>query len=140
MKVHFGQIYVEPGITFPFSHHFQLHLGTAITSLVKPSGAFIDKYGPDWELMFRISAKTSIEDNEVKGPTVYQTDKDVEYSIFVPYEVVVRSDDICQSALRFILNGCCDVFRQLEIDTTKIADAAEVLINNICSDQRMFAE
>ena len=140
MKVHFGQIYIEPGIAFPFSHHFQRRLAADITSLITPSAAFIATYGADWELMIRISAKTGIDENEIRGPSVYMADKGVEFSVFVPYDVVVRSDDIRQSSLQFILNGCREVFRQLEIDSVKVSEAAATLIKDICSDHRMFAE
>ncbi len=140
MKVHFGQIYVEPGIAFPFSHHFQLRLGKELSSLIQPSTVFLQEYGTDWELMFRISAKTDIDNNEIRGPSVYKSDKDVEYTVFLPYDVITRTEDIPQAALKFLLTGCCHVFRQLEIDVAGIEDSTQAMIGSICSDPKMFAK
>src|SRR5438128_660345 len=105
MKVHFGQIYIEPGVEFPFSHLFQRYLAKEVTALVVPSGKFIEKYGSDFELMFRISAKNGIQDNEIRGPTVFRKAKDVEYTVFLPFDIISGTHDVPHSALRFLLKG-----------------------------------
>ncbi len=138
MKVYFGQIYVEPGIVFPFSHLFQRRLSREVTSRVKPSMTFVEKYGIDWELMFRISAKTQIDEMEIRGPSVYKADKDVEYVLFLPFDVIARSECVPKSALRFLFNGFCDVLRQLDVDTADVEGASESIIGDICSDATMF--
>ena len=139
MNVHFGQIYIQPGVTFAFSTRFQRWLADEITRLVQPSASFIKKYGSDWELIFRISAKTQIDDNEIKGPTVFKKDKDVEYTLFLPFDTITQSDRVPQSALQFLLKGCCGVFRTLDIDPALVEQNAEAIIESICSDPKMFA-
>jgi hypothetical protein len=138
MRVHFGQIYIEPGITFPFSHHFQRRLAEEITALVKPSETFTKKFGADWELMFRISAKTQIDENEIRGPTIYKRDKNVEYTVFLPFDVIAHEDHVPQMALLFLLKGCCHVFRELGVDPAMIEKSAESMIDTICADPKMF--
>lgn len=140
MKVWFGQIYIEPGVSFPFSHHFQRYLSEKITALVAPSVMFIKEYGSDYELMFNISAKTTIQDNEIKGPTVFKKSKDVEYTIFLPFDVITSSSEDCKCALKFLLKGACSVFKSLDIDTIRILEYRDSLIEQVCSNSMMFEE
>src|SRR5438132_14279232 len=93
MKVWFGQIYIGPGVSFPFSHHFQRRLSHEVTALVEPSEKFIKKFGREFELMFRISAKQKLKRNEIRGPTVFNKTRDVEYTIFLPFAVIIRHVD-----------------------------------------------
>src|SRR5262252_8362153 len=103
MKVHFGQIYVEPGITFPFSLHFQRRLSDEVSALLAPSAKFIQQYGENWELMFRISAKRTIHDCEIRGPSVFKKDKDLEFTIFLPFDVIQSEVSSTRSAIEFLL-------------------------------------
>ena len=111
MQIYFGQIYVEPEVAFPFSTQFQQLLGTEITSLVQPSTGFVEKYGIDWDVMIRISAKTKIENNEVLGPWVCKRDQDVECTVFLPYDVIDRAKSGHEIALQFLLDGTCEACR-----------------------------
>lgn len=138
MKVWFGQIYIEAGVSFPFSHHFQLRLSQEVTALVVPSPKFLNKYGENFELMFRISAKEALEDNEIRGPTVFKRTKDVEYTVFLPFTVIMQQADAPKHALKYLLKGVCNVFDQLEIDTTNLIKKQESLIDGICSDPKML--
>ena len=106
MKIYFGQIYIQAGVSFPFSFDFQRRLSEEVTPLLQPSSKFCKKYGDDFSLMFRISAKSDLEDNEIRGPTVFRKTRDVEYSIFLPFDVIVRHTDAPRSALRFLLRRC----------------------------------
>jgi hypothetical protein len=138
MKVHFGQIYIEPGVRFPFSYHFQRRLSQTIAALVVPSAKVIKQYGSDFKLIFNISAKKAIQDNEIRGPTVFKKTKDVEYTLFLPFDVISRNSEVLQSALTFLLKGVCSVLRSLDIDTAKIVEAEASMIENLCSDPKMF--
>src|SRR6266849_1867699 len=131
MKVNFGQVYIRPGVSFPFSWRFQVYLARKVTALVKPSAKFIGRYGSDFELMFNVSAKKRIRDNEIRGPGVYKKTKDVEYSIFLPYDVIARSRDVPKSALKFLFKGVYSVLESLEIDTARIEKKQESLIEHI---------
>ena len=85
MKVNFCQTYIEPEVDFPFSHHFQHRISAEVTALVEPSAKFIKKYGRDFELTFNVSAKTALQDNEIRGPTVYRKTKNVEVHDFLAF-------------------------------------------------------
>src|SRR5262245_29585433 len=139
MLVHFGQIYIGQG-SFPFSHHFQHRISEAVTALVEPSAKFIQKYGKDFDLIFNVSAKQGFQDNEVRGPSVFRKTKDVEYTVFLPFDVIIRHADAPRHALRFLLRGVCAVFDRLEIDKARLLDQQESLIEGICSDPTMLAE
>lgn len=139
MKVWFGQIYIEPGVGFPFSHFFQLRLASEVTDLVAASTKFIGRYGADFELMFRISAKQGLQDNEIRGPTVFKKAKDLEYTVFLPYDVIMRDARAPRTALEFLLKGVCEVFDRLDIDKAKLVEKQGSLIDGICSDPTMLA-
>lgn len=140
MKVWFGQIYIESGVSFPFSHLFQRRLSQEITALVEPSTKFIKEYGEDFEVMFRISAKEALQHNEIRGPTVFKKTKDVEYTVFLPFTVIMRHIDAPKHALSYLLKGVSDVFDLLEIDKAKFIDKQQVIIDGICSDSTMLEE
>lgn len=117
MKVFFGQIYIEPGVSFPWSWKFQSYLSSAITETIGPSEYFTGKYGSDWSLGFRISAKRNLGSNEICGPTVFRKAKDVEFTIFLPYDQIPEGSSFAGPALDFLIEGTLEVFQRLEIDT-----------------------
>ena len=104
------------------------------------SPVFIKKSGSDFALIFRVSAKKALQDNEIRGPTVFRKAKDVEYTVFLPFDVITRSEQVPKLALTFLLKGACSVLDALEIDTTKVLEKQESLIESICSDPQMFEE
>jgi hypothetical protein len=138
MKVHFGQIYIQTGVTFPFSFLFQYHLSEEVSALVTRSAQFTQQYGPDWELMFRISAKRSILDNEVRGPTIFRKDKDVEFTIFLPFDVIQTEASVSRSAIEFLLRGVCSVLATLGFDVAPLQSRQSVLAEILSSDPKMF--
>jgi hypothetical protein len=140
MEVSFSQAYIEPNVDFPFSHHFQIRISEEVTALVEPSPKFLEKYGPDYELIFNVSAKTGLQDNEIRGPSVFRKAKDVEYTIFLPFDVIIRHPDAPRRALRFLLKGACEVFGRLGIDSTRLLDSQESIIDGICCDLIMLED
>ena len=140
MKVHFGQIYIEAGVNFPFNYLFQRHLSNEISALVTPSPMYLKKYGSEFELMFRISAKKSIQENEIRGPAIFRKAKDIEYTIFLPYDVIMCSPEVLKSALQYLFQGVVSVFNLIGIDTSKILEKQASLIEQICSDKTMVKE
>jgi hypothetical protein len=138
MKVHFGQIYIQPGAAFPFSFLFQRRLSEEVSALITPSAKFTQLYGADWDLMFRISAKRSIPDNEVRGPTVLRKDKDVEFTIFLPFDVIQTTASVLRSAIEFLLRGVCSVLVSLGFDTAPIQARQSILAQTLSSDPTMI--
>jgi hypothetical protein len=138
MIIRCSQIYIEPGVNFPFSHIAIKYIDEGISDLVVPSAKFIHKYGDDYRLIFNISAKHSLEENEIRGPTVFKRTKDVEYSIFLPFTVIVSRADAPQTALKFLFQGIYAVFDSLEIDASRVREQEPSMIEHVCSDQAMF--
>ena len=138
MKVYFGQLYIRPGINFPFSHIFQHYISEKVTALTFASAKFVQEYGEDFDLIFRMSAKEGLRQNEIRGPTVFRRTKDVEYSIFLPFDVIVGEPDVPRAALRYLFDGVCDVFNRLGIDRRQVAEASDSIIEQVCSDPAMF--
>jgi hypothetical protein len=139
VQVSFTQVYIEVGANFPFSHLFQHRLSEAVTALVVPSALYLKKYGADFELIFYISAKRGLENNEIRGPRVFKKAKDVEYSVFLPFDVIMRDGDAPRHAVILLLKGVCAVLAMLEIDKTKLLDHENSIIDSICSDPTMLA-
>lgn len=138
MLVNFRQCYIEGGVNFPFSHFFQNRISEEITALVEPSAKFIKKYGEDFDLTFNVSAKAALQDNEVRGPTVYRKTKDVEFTVFLPFTEIMRHADAPKHALMYLLKGVFHVFDLLEIDSSQLLATQESLIEGICSDPTML--
>jgi hypothetical protein len=138
MNIRCSQIYIEPGVNFPFSYIAIKYLDEGISDLVVPSARFIRNYGDDYRLVFNISAKRSLEENEIRGPTVFKRTKDVEYSVFLPFTVIVSREDAPQTALRFLFQGMYAVFDSLEIDAGRVREQEASMIEHVCSDPAMF--
>jgi hypothetical protein len=140
MQVDFRQCYIEDGANFPFSHHFQGRVSEEIGQLVASSAKFTEKYGSDFDLIFNVSAKKVIKDNEIRGPSVFRKTKQVEYSIFLPFDVIIRGSDAPKLALRFLLQGVCEVLALLGIDEGRLLENQESLVEGILADPNVLAE
>ena len=138
MNIYFGQIYIEPNATFPFSHDFQLLLSRRLTALVSASPEFISKYGAEWNLIFRISAKTKVQISEVRGPTVFRKDQDVEYTIFLPFDTIQDKANPNRAALTHIVNETCIVLESSGISVSGVRKQQPDLVKEILSTPDMF--
>lgn len=139
MRVFFGQIYIEPGIKFPFSHELQKYLGTTATAMILSSSAFATRFGEDWDLIIRISAKTGLCETKIKGPSVFKKSKDVEFSIFLPFDVITKNLDPLLSALESLFVGIDIVLDSLEIKTINPLSQSREQIEKIRNDSSMFS-
>jgi hypothetical protein len=138
VEVSFSQLYIEAGANLPFSHVFQRYISNETTAAVRPSPQFAKRYGPGFNLGFNISAKRGLKDNEIAGPSVMKKAKEIEYTIFLPFDVVERQPEPARSALEFLFAGVCSVLGSLHIDATTLRENKESLIRQICSDPTMF--
>lgn len=138
MKITVGQIYIQPGIAFPFSHLFQRWMSKELSDLIRPSANFIRRYGDDFTLVLNVSAKPEVRQPEIKGPTVFERTKDVEYTIFLPYDKINESSDVIASAVRSFLDSVVSVFDSLEFDSSEVVKRAESIIERVCSDTSMI--
>lgn len=139
MNVILTQAYIEPGVKFPFSHVMQAFLDGELSALASPSAAFTKKYGPDFNLVLYLSAKRELTNTEIKGPGIYKKTRDIEYTLFLPFEKVIEQADMCRSALTFLCDGIREVFARVgivapEFDAAKQAE----LIDHICGAPDML--
>ncbi|HZF51093.1 MAG TPA: ribonuclease E inhibitor RraB [Polyangiaceae bacterium] len=140
MKVSLGQSYFKPGAKFPFSHRMQVWMSEELSSLAKHFTEFERKYGAGYELMIQLSADRQISDNEIRGPAVYKKDKDVEYTLFLPYDVIIETKAGCRGALEYLLNGIFRIFELTGIDSGMLDERRDSIITHICSDPTMLDE
>lgn len=140
MNVGVGQIYIRPGIKFPFSHHMQIWLGERLEALDLPAPEFEKRYGGDFTLMLNLSAKERLDALEVKGPTVFKTDKDVEYTIFLPFDVITAASDPRRTASEHLVDGIKAVFNLCGVHTEHLERARSEIVEHLCSDPTMVTE
>ena len=140
MKIFVGQIYIEPGVAYPFSHHFQIWISEELTKRIRPSTKFINAYSDDYNLIFNLSAKSKILEPEIKGPTVFKDDKDVEFTIFLPYEIFeLPEKDEYEQPLILLFSCIVQVLQSLGMDVSRLERDAASLIKQARSDPSMIA-
>lgn len=139
MKIHIGQFYLEVGAAYSLSYRFQGFLGEELSSRVEPSEKFIAEYGEDYELMFRISAKSGLTAPDVKGPTVFKDDKDVEYSIFLPFDKDRPLGELqYREVLALLFHEIEVVLKSLGMEVKGLAQDARDIIDQIVKNPVMF--
>lgn len=121
MRIFIGQIYIKPGIEFPFSLYFQSWLGNALSKRIEASEQFNKAFGIEFGLGLRISAKQGIDRPEIKGPTVFKRDKDVEFTIFLPYQPNDYHDrTVAVLLLEQVLQSAVLILQQLGLDAANV--------------------
>ncbi|MCH8150244.1 MAG: hypothetical protein IH987_20070 [Planctomycetes bacterium] len=133
MNIFVSQIYIEVGASYPFTHFFQKYLSKEITARVPASDKFVAEYGPDFDLMFRLSAKKDILEPEIKGPTVFMDDKDVEFTVFLPYS----EEQSHAHVLDVLIKQIVDVLEGLGMDVEQLSSASDEIVQSIVTDPKM---
>jgi len=141
MRVFVGQIYIQAGVNYPFSHEFQKWVGDELSNLVEPSDAFLEKYSEDFDLMFRLSAKTELNEIEIKGPTIFKKDKDIEFTIFLPYQrIPIEEKDSFKQPIKLFLEGVALALELVRIDSSMVRSDSSELAKKITSNSSMFKD
>jgi hypothetical protein len=167
MQVYITMFPIESGAYVPFNHVFQRYMYEQVTKLIAPSSWFAAKYGEDWKLIFRISARWSPDEDdtdrgvklsetaraslaryrsftsdplrvEVRGPTIFKKAKDVEYSIFLPFRHIVERGNPTVAALQHIFAGVYAVLEKMEFDTSTLRAEQDRIIKHVCSEPKMI--
>jgi hypothetical protein len=131
VRIHYTQIYVQPGILFPFTHIWQKRMSEWATNATTPSEAFKQTYGEDWNLGFNVSAKQSIDHTEIRGPQRFKKDREVEFTMFLPYDVVQLQDEPLRAAVRLTVEATVEVLQRLQIDTDPMSSDATRFIEHL---------
>lgn len=144
MKLYVSQVWLDDRVSYNFSHIFQRRMHEELTRLVRPSEKFIQQYDEDFELMFNLSSKPrkpNMLENEILGPTVFAKDKDVEYTIFLPFNFKWISKPLDQNirhfALENLFSGIFDVLIRYEIDVSMLKQEKNRIISEVLSDPEM---
>lgn len=139
MNIYVSQIYIEVGVNYPFSHLFQIHLGKELTKRITPSDAFVNLYGEDFDLIFRMSAKADLKQPEIKEPTVFKKDKDVEISIFLTFDKPEsKGPDLYRRVLSQFIDQVVIVLMRLEIDAVQLIHDSDKIVEIIVTDPKMI--
>ena len=86
-----------------------------------------------------MSAKSSLTAPEVKGPTVFRADKDVEYSIFLPFDKERALDEQrYREVLTLLLQEIAGVLKTLGMEVKELAQDASDIIDRIVKNPMMF--
>lgn len=137
MNIYVSQIYPEAGVNYPFTHRFQQFISKALTNRIASSESFVRQYGDDFDLIFRMSAKSGIQEPEIKGPTVFRRDKDVEYTVFLPYGGNAHDLNSLGEVVSSLISAIIDVLDDLGFDTTNVSSDSAELIKQITGDAGM---
>jgi hypothetical protein len=138
MKIYVAQIYIEPGIAFPFTHHFQQYISQRLTELIEPSPKFIVTFGGEFDLIFRMSAKAALVEPEIQGPTVFKRDRDVEYTVFLPFhKPSTVNQQFLEAGVGQLLAAIAEVLSELGFDVARLRQETNKIIAAIVRDSRM---
>ncbi len=137
MNIYIGQIYIDVGVKFEFNHVFQEYIHSILTRHSTPPNNFLERY-KNYDFMFRMSAKKDIQDVEIKGPSIFKRDKDIEYSIFLPYDVITQKDNHNYWALKYLFRGIYEIYDKNKFEYDILEKKEEEIIKKVISDSSMF--
>lgn len=140
MIVRFTQVYIEVGVSLPFSVKLQEYLGNIVSSIAQPSEVFLSKFDSSFNIRIYISAKRGIVSNEVCGPACAKRNKEIEYTIFLPFDQISKSEHFVKLSAGFIFDGICEVFDDLCIESRFLASKRAEAIDFICSSTEMIKQ
>lgn len=138
MKVFVAQIYIQAGVILPFSHAWQIWLGDQLSSLATPHAHFLKKYGSNFDLGIRISAQSELKNNQIRGPGVFKKYNNVEYTLFLPFDIIIQAEHGCYTAMNFVLSGVRDIFEAEMFSTIELELKRQSIIDYVCSHAEML--
>ncbi|MFN9878321.1 MAG: hypothetical protein ACK557_07565, partial [Planctomycetota bacterium] len=84
-------------------------------------------------------AKSGLVAPEIKGPTVFKRDKDVEYTVFLPFD---RAADLETSTLsrvlEMLLASVISILNGLGMSTMSLVNNSRAIVSQILSDNKMI--
>lgn len=141
MRIHVCQIYVEPGVSFPFTHVFQKHIGDLLTNAAVPKEAFADRFSADYDLIFNLSAKKGLLSPEIKGPAVFKRHKTVEYTIFLPgFLNAVHGKESLAAVISQLLKAIIAILGDLGMYAIAVEDEAANIAQDIVNAPGMIRQ
>lgn len=139
MNIFVSQFYTEAGASYPFKPRFQKFLSEKLSAIVPISPEFAEKYGNDFDLMFRLGAKSEYVSPVIKGPTVFKRDRDVEYTIFLPFNRSKPLDAaVLSERVQQLLECVAKVFDDLGMSTGRLRLEIKDIVDSILNDKEMI--
>ncbi|HEY5750637.1 MAG TPA: hypothetical protein VIU12_31460 [Chryseolinea sp.] len=134
MSFGYGTIYMEEGVVFPISYKIgDLIIDEMQARLPKESQQVVVK-GEPFSLGVVISTKKSKTELSIQGPSISKKYKMVDYTLWIPYEKVIKSKNIPNAYLDCVCEGIILVFKEYQYDSsivTKIfSDIKKEVLNN----------
>jgi hypothetical protein len=71
---------------------------------------------------------------------VFKKTKDVEYTLFLPYDAIVTAEDGCRTATTFLMNGIQEAFAGAHIEAAEFEARKASLVEHVCSDAAMLKQ
>lgn len=123
MEVCVYQIYIEEGVYYDFSYLFQEKISEHFTSFLKDANFEKCTY-VDFDLSIVVSAKRNIDAVKLKGPSIYDDKKEIEYVIYLPFIEVKNG---YEALLDFLFDGFKSVIEELQVVYS--VDSLEMIID-----------
>jgi hypothetical protein len=136
MNVVISQVYIDPDAIYPFNFRFQRFLSESISMLSKSTKRFEDVYGSEWRVIIRLSAKSGLPSAELQGPTLFKRKKDVEYTLFLPFPLLLSDGNTdIRRVVELIVDGVTEVLGRLGLDSTGVCEKKHLIVNRVVSDK-----
>lgn len=141
MKIRFGQIYPEIGVSFKFTNTVLNALREKLDGLGRVFGHYRKLFDvEDFSVVFIISATTKHDALVVKGPTTLPKRKEVEFVLHIPYQAAASFADQMAYALDFVGEGIGIVFDKYKTDSSGVGEIVAELKDSIRDDPDKYAK
>ena len=137
MRIFITQVYVKPSFKFKLSQNLVKQLSNRINEKNFFENDFKKKYR-GFDIIIDISSlpESEISDLKIKGPTIFNKDKQIEYVLYIPYEKVMCDEDRLLSITRYIIHGIKSILKKHNMLSYAIEDS-EQFINNFISEIKL---
>lgn len=139
MKIYVSQFYTHVNENYPFSWKLQKTLSEKLTSCVLSCNRFAARFGSGFNMMFRINARSGIVEPELFGPTVFKRDRDVEYTIFLPFDPeLVLTKNVLSDVIVTMLEAICGILDDLGVSVSLTSSDIRQLATTLAEDPQMI--
>jgi len=128
-----NSLFVEPNITFNVSDNIMAKINETFEGALKPSKTFIKNY-ENFDIGFTISTKKEVEYLYIQGPLIDKKEKEIYFTIWMPYEKIYLSENYIEAYLDNLYEGIILGIKKYEIDTelinTKFLELKSEILDN----------
>ena len=141
MRIYVSQVYVQPGVRFPFSALFQKRIGEELTSRVTVTDRYLNSEFRDFSFIFNMSAKAELQKPEIKGPDKNKRDKRIEYSVFLPHSSELAGTSLGrQASLEALIESIAATVQAYGIDVSKLRADTSSIAEIIAADASLLRQ